>query len=136
MVDKEIISTSGKRKTSIARGTIRLGAGIIRINKMRLEVYGTELERNLFMEPLIIAGENVFKKVNIDITVNGGGWQSQTEAARIVLSKLLVKYTKDKELEKKFLEYDRHLLVADTRRTEPQKPYRSAARRVRQISKR
>lgn len=136
MVDKEIISTSGKRKTSIARGTIRNGKGIIRINKLILNVYGTELERNQLMEPLMIAGEDVVKKVNIDIIVNGGGWQSQTEAARIVVSKLLCKYTKDKELEKRFLEYDRHLLVADTRRTEPQKPYRSAARRVRQISKR
>lgn len=136
MVGKEILIKIGKRKMSIAKGVLRPGTGVVRVNKMNIEAYGSEFEKFKLQEPLIIAGADVVNKVNIEVTVNGGGWQSQVEAARIAISKLLVEHTKSKELEDKFNEYDRHLLVADTRRTEPQKPYRSAARRTRQISKR
>ena len=41
-----------------------------------------------------------------------------------------------KKLEKVFLDYDRHLLVADTRRKEAYKPDDSKARAKRQSSKR
>ena len=82
-------------------------------------------------EPLILA-ESVSDEVNININVKGGGAISQTEAARLALSRALVKY--NKKLEKVFLDYDRHLLIADVRRKEPCKPNISKARAKRQKS--
>ncbi|MDD2678897.1 MAG: 30S ribosomal protein S9 [Candidatus Nanoarchaeia archaeon] len=129
------IICSGKRKTSVARAMIVKGKGVIRINKLNLNSYGNELARMKIMEPLILAGD-LFKSVDIKVNVKGGGWQSQAEAARLAIAKAIVEYFKKDSLKNKFLEYDRNLLVADIRRTEPQKPYRSAARTSRQMSKR
>ena len=135
VVKTKNIICSGKRKMSIARAMIIKGKGVVRINHINLNVYGNEIARLKIMEPLLIAGDLV-KSVDIKVTVNGGGWQSQAEAARLAMAKAMVEYFKKESLRNKFLEYDRNLLVADIRTTEPQKPRRSAARSSRQMSKR
>jgi len=86
------------------------------------------------MEPLQIAGDEITKKVKIDVRVKGGGIMSQAEASRLAIARALVAYTKNKELEKEFLSYDRHLIVADTRHKEACKPNDSKARKKRQKS--
>ena len=58
--------------------------------------------------------------VDIHVSVNGGGFNAQAEAARLAIARALVKHSK--KLEKVFLTYDRHLLVADVRRKETRKP--------------
>lgn len=130
---KNIIHVSGKRKKAIARATLKPGKGIIRVNKQNIEVYTPALARAKIMEPLQLAGD-VAKKVNIDVNVYGGGWQAQSEAARLSIARSLVEFTKSKELKKKFIEYDRHLLIADVRRNEPHKPNDSKPRAKRQKS--
>ena len=85
-------------------------------------------------EPLILAGDDIVKKVNIDVNVNGGGWLGQCEASRLAIAKGLVQFTGSKKLEKTFLDYDRNLLVADVRFKEPYKPNDSKARAKRQKS--
>ena len=132
---KKQIVVSGKRKTSVARASIKEGKGIIRINKKSLDIIEPELARMKIEEPIILAGD-LAQKVDINVIVNGGGWMSQAEAVRNAIAKALVQHSKSKELKKKYLDYDRHLLIADTRRTEPHKPYRSGARAKRQTSKR
>jgi small subunit ribosomal protein S9 len=128
------IHVSGKRKTAIARATIREGKGIIRINGIPIEVYSQEVARLRLKEPLLLAGE-LASKIDADITVRGGGWHAQTEAARLALARAMVKFFKSKELEKIFSDYDKSLLVADTRRKEPKKFGRhSRARARRQTS--
>jgi len=115
------VNTSGKRKRAVARATVSAGKGIVKVNNQLLDVYGNKLARMKIMEPLIISGE-VSKKVNIKVNVHGGGWQSQAEASRLAIAKGLVEFSKSDKLRNAFLEYDRHLLVADTRRNEPAKP--------------
>ncbi|MEM2954615.1 MAG: 30S ribosomal protein S9 [Candidatus Nanoarchaeia archaeon] len=130
----KVVHVSGKRKTAIARATIKEGAGIIRINKIPLEVYNQEVARMRIREPLLIAGE-LASKINANINVKGGGWHSQAEAARQALAKGMVRFFESKDLEKAFLDYDRTLLVADIRRKEPKKFGRhSRARARRQTS--
>jgi small subunit ribosomal protein S9 len=136
MTDKtKTIHVAGKRKMSIARATVRAGNGIVRINKMNLETISPELAREKIREPILLAGD-ISKKVSIDVVVFGGGIMSQAEAIRNAIARGLLAYTNDKELKKLFLDYDRHLLIADVRRTEPQKPCRSSARAGKQTSKR
>ena len=117
----KIVHIAGKRKASVARATLKEGSGIVRINKLLLDHYGNKISRMKILEPLTIAGE-IAKKVNISVNVKGGGWQSQAEASRLAIAKALVEHTRGDKLKKTFLEYDRHLLVADTRRNEPCKP--------------
>jgi small subunit ribosomal protein S9 len=120
----KVVHVAGKRKQAVARATLREGTGIIRVNKLLLDHYGNKISRMKILEPLAIA-EEVGKKVNIDVNVKGGGWQSQAEASRLAIARALVNYVRGDKIKKAFLEYDRHLLVADTRRNEPCKPNKS-----------
>ena len=129
----KIVVTSGKRKTAIAKATIRPGIGRVRINKIPLEIYQPEMARLKIMEPLIIA-KDLAKKVDIDVTVRGGGFMGQAEAARTAIARGLVEFSGDEELKKAFLEYDRYLLVNDVRRKEPKKQGGRGARKRRQTS--
>ena len=116
----KIVHTSGKRKTAIARGTIKEGTSRVRINKKPLELYSPELARLKLQEPLNIAGD-IVDNVDITVRVRGGGVMSQAEAARMVIAKGLVQYTNDKDLKEKYVQYDRTMLVGDPRRSEPKK---------------
>ena len=118
----KVIHVSGKRKSSIARATLKEGDGMIRINNMLLAHFSNKMARERINEPLKIAGMETAQKVNFDINVIGGGWQSQTEAVRLAIARALVAYTKSDKLKRDYLDYDRHLLIADTRRNEPAKP--------------
>ena len=118
----KVVHVSGKRRKAIARATIKPGKGIIRINSHLLENYNPKISRMKIMEPLLIAGEDVTKKVNIQVRVSGGGFEGQAEAARLAIARGLVQFTNSKPLEKSYLEYDRQLLVADVRQRESRKP--------------
>src|SRR3989344_8972633 len=79
-----------------------------------------EVSRRRLREPLILSGE-VASQVDIDVNARGGGRSGQIEASRLAIAKALVAYTNSEELRKTFLDYDRHLLVADTRFKEARK---------------
>ena len=127
----KVIHTSGRRKTAIARATLKPGTGVVRFNNQMIDFIKPELLKLRLQEPLILA-KKVSSKVNISVNTRGGGFLGQIEAARLALARALVIY--DKKLEKQFLEYDRHLLVADVRRKEQCKPNTSKARAKRQKS--
>ena len=127
------INTSGKRKTAVARATLREGKGRIRINSALLDNYQPEMQQLRIREPLIIAGSHVIGKVDIDVNVFGGGFASQSEAVRLAIARALSIY--DSKLEDVFEDYDRQLIVADVRRKESAKPNsHGAARAKRQKS--
>ena len=130
---KKVINTSGKRKRAIARATITEGKGAVRINSLLSNVYEPAFAKARIQEPLTLAGD-IAKKVNIKISVKGGGFQSQAEAVRLAIAKGLVEFTSDKKLKQTFLDYDRHLLIADVRRNEASKPNTSKPRAKRQKS--
>jgi small subunit ribosomal protein S9 len=129
----KVVHVSGKRKMAVARATVKEGKGVTRINGRLLENYTPKVAMLKIMEPLMLAGD-VAKKVDIKINVTGGGWASQTDACRLALARGLVEFTGSKTLKRTFLDYDRHLLVADVRRNEPHKPNDSKPRAKRQKS--
>ena len=128
------LTISGKRKTAIAKATIESGEGKITINKIPIENLNF-FHKLAINEPVEIA-RKVLKNFNFDINVNvnGGGSESQIEASRLAIARALVEFTKSNELKKNFSEYDKNLLVADTRRKEAYKPGDSKARKKRQKS--
>jgi len=130
---KKIVNTSGKRKTAIARATVKKGTGIVRINKKPVELYEPEIARWKIMEPIKIAA-NHMDKINIDVSVKGGGFMSQANAVRTAIARGLLEYTGDPSLKIAFLDHDRSLLVSDSRRKEPKKPLGRGARKKRQKS--
>ena len=104
------ITTSGRRKQSLARAILSDGKGRVTVNHIELKAMSPELARLKIMEPLMLAGDSA-SKVNLDITVTGGGVITQADAARLAIARALVAY--NAKLKEVFLDYDRHLLVAD-----------------------
>lgn len=129
----KVLVTSGKRKTAIARATIRSGRGRVRVNKKPLEIVEPEMVRTFISEPLLIA-RGVSEEVDIDVNSKGGGIMGQAEAARTAIARALYGWSNDEELRKAFLDYDRTLLVNDVRRKESKKQGGRGARKKRQTS--
>ena len=70
----KVVNTSGKRKTAIARATVKMAkkgvkGGRVRVNSEPIEILQPEMARNKAMEPLKIA--NAMNRLDfIDINVN------------------------------------------------------------------
>ncbi len=129
MTASKVVVASGKRKSAIARAVVRPGNGKVTINGKLLDYYEPQISRMKLQEPLLLAGESA-SKVDVEIGVRGGGAMGQAEAARLAMAKGILAFTRDKKLEKIFLDYDRHLLVADVRRKEVRKPNRHGKARA------
>ena len=134
----KIIHTSGKRKTAIARATLRSGKGRVRINNKPVEFYQPELARLKIQEPLELAIKQR-NKVDINISVQGGGVMGQTDAIRTAIARGLVHYNGgaegiDEELRDEYLRFDRSLLVNDPRRKEAKHQLGRGARKKKQKS--
>ncbi|MFB0567579.1 MAG: 30S ribosomal protein S9 [Candidatus Bathyarchaeia archaeon] len=117
----KVLLISGKRKTAIARATVKAGKGRIRINNIPLEILEPKIAREKIIEPLMHAGDEVWKQLDIDIKVSGGGFMGQAEATRTAMARALLKWTKSAHLRRVFSEYDRTLIAGDPRRREPKK---------------
>ena len=115
-----VVVSTGKRKTSLAKATVRDGTGRIRINGIPLEIHQPELARMRIIEPLILFGED-WKRYDIKVRVRGGGFMSQADAIRMAIATGLIKISQDFEARSKMVEHDRTMLVGDPRRTEPKK---------------
>jgi small subunit ribosomal protein S9 len=115
-----VVVSTGKRKTSLAKATIKDGTGRIRINGRPLEIQQPELARMRIMEPLILFGEG-WKRYDIRVRTRGGGFMSQADAVRMAIATGLIRMSQDFEVRSKMIEHDRTMLVGDPRRTEPKK---------------
>jgi len=129
----KVVNTSGKRKTAIARATVKAGKGRVRVNKVPVDLLTPEIAKLKIMEPLILARERA-DTVDIDVNVNGGGYMGQADAVRTAIARGMVEYFNDEDLKHRYVHYDRTLLVNDPRRHIPKKPLGRGARKARQKS--
>lgn len=130
---KKVVNTSGKRKTAVARASVAKGTGKVRVNLVPIEIVEPQLARLKMEEPLLIGGKKV-EKLDISVTVAGGGVYGQADAVRTAIARGIIDYTQDAELKEQYLAYDRTLLVNDTRVKESKKPLGRGARKKRQKS--
>ena len=129
------IQSSGKRKSAIARATLKHPAkGQIKINNVPLHLYEPEIARLRIQEVLEVASHPKLEKCDISINVMGGGRMGQTDAVRIALARIINKFIGTKTIENAFREYQDTLLSGDSRRTEPKKFGGKKARARRQKS--
>ena len=129
----DAVNTSGKRKTAIARAVVKEGTGKVVVNKTPIAIYSPELARLKIEEPLQLVPEKA-AKVDISVTVQGGGVMGQAAAVRTAIARGLVDFYKDDELEALFRAYDRTLIINDDRRKLPKKPLGRGARAKQQKS--
>ncbi|MGR6958116.1 30S ribosomal protein S9, partial [Klebsiella aerogenes] len=90
MADNQYYGT-GRRKSSSARVFIKPGSGNIVINKRSLEVYfGRETARMVVRQPLELV--DMLGKLDLYITVKGGGISGQAGAIRHGITRALMEY--------------------------------------------
>ncbi|ALP54620.1 30S ribosomal protein S9 [Candidatus Tenderia electrophaga] len=130
MADMNQLST-GRRKTAAARVFVKPGSGNITINKRTIEQYfGRETSRMIVRQPLQAA--DLIDKLDVVVTVNGGGANGQAGAIRHGLARALVNY--DEELRSAMRRAG--FLTRDARAVERKKIGLHKARKRPQFSKR
>ncbi|MBJ7449161.1 MAG: 30S ribosomal protein S9 [Parachlamydiales bacterium] len=127
---EETIGT-GRRKTSVATVRVRPGSGKINVNGRKFEDYfPLELQRSTILAPLEQMG--TVSQCDLIVRVKGGGIEGQVIAARLGLSRALVKEDENRRSDFKVLGY----LTRDPRKRERKKYGRAGARKRFQFSKR
>jgi small subunit ribosomal protein S9 len=110
----------GWRKTSYAQAVVSSGRGRVWINNVPVEIMQPEFARLRIITALALAKE-VANKVDIAVKVKGGGYMGRAEASAMAISRAIVGWSGSEDVKKRFMEYDRFLLVGDPRQTEPKK---------------
>ena len=82
---------TGRRKTSTARVFLNSGSGNITVNGRPLdEFFGRETARMVVRQPLAVT--DMADKVDVQVTVNGGGNTGQAGAIRHGIARALVEH--------------------------------------------
>ena len=85
---------TGRRKTSTARVYLTAGSGAITVNGRPLDsFFGRETARMVVRQPLETAG--LLDRVDVKITVHGGGNTGQAGAIRHGIARALVDYNEE-----------------------------------------
>ncbi|ROR34729.1 30S ribosomal protein S9 [Inmirania thermothiophila] len=122
---------TGRRKTATARVFVRPGSGRIVVNRRPLEAYfGRETARMIVRQPLEVTG--LADKVDVTVTVEGGGTSGQAGAIRHGIARALLRY--DEALRRPLRSAG--FLTRDAREVERKKVGLHKARKATQYSKR
>ena len=131
MAEKQVWNAIGRRKRGIAQVTLKLGKGNITVNDTDVKEYLPY--ETLYMD-LIQPFEltDTLNKFDTEITVKGGGFNGQTGAMRLAITKALLEFNPEfREVLKK-----NDMVTRDSRIKERKKYGLKKARRAPQYSKR
>ncbi|MBU25536.1 MAG: 30S ribosomal protein S9 [Gammaproteobacteria bacterium] len=122
---------TGRRKTSTARVFLRPGSGLIEVNGKTLDDYfGRQTSRMIVRQPLELV--DMTKKIDLVITVEGGGASGQAGAIRHGITRALVEYDENFKGDLRRAGY----ITRDAREVERKKVGLRKARKRPQFSKR
>ena len=131
MAAEKVIYATGRRKTSAARVFLTAGSGKITINGKEMDTYMKRASSKAHLIfPLQLTSQA--GKVDLKVTVRGGGESGQAGAIRHGISRALTQY--DETLKDQLKKAG--LLTRDSRMVERKKYGLKGARRASQFSKR
>jgi small subunit ribosomal protein S9 len=127
----KIASATGRRKTAVAQCRMVPGTGKVVVNNKSFDEYfPVEVNRSKILQPFILTKTD--GKLDLVVTVRGGGKSGQTGAIVLGISRALVHY--DEQLHHTLREAG--LLTRDPRMVERKKYGQKKARKRFQFSKR
>lgn len=126
-----IIQSTGRRKTSVARVTMVPGSGNIIVNGKDLDQYFDFESLKIVVRSPLTLTENL-TSYDIRVNVNGGGFNGQAGAIRHAIARALVEANPDLRIALKRAGF----LTRDSRKKERKKPGFKKARKSSQFSKR
>jgi small subunit ribosomal protein S9 len=128
---ENLINSTGRRKTSVARIYMKPGEGRILINKKNADEYlGRETLKMIIMQPFELTG--TAGQFDVKVNVRGGGVSGQAGAIKHGISRALLKVSDDYRKPLKKAGY----LTRDAREVERKKYGQRGARARFQFSKR
>ncbi|NBO17357.1 MAG: 30S ribosomal protein S9 [Proteobacteria bacterium] len=132
--NKNLIITSGRRKTATASVFMTSEKGTISVNEKPIENYfPSEKENLIWRKPFFLLGiANPEAKYNLSIKVKGSSKSSQLGAVTLAISKALSKLNEEFSV----LLKKNGMLTRDPRMVERKKPNLRKARKASQFSKR
>lgn len=124
---------SGARKTARATAAILPGAGRVRVNGTPVEIWEPEPARLHLLGPIMVVGD-LREKYDLDVSVSGGGFMGQADAAAMAIARAYSDQVRGSEVRDKLNAFNKYLLSGDPRQAEPKKFGGPGARRKRQKS--
>lgn len=122
---------TGRRKTAAARVFVGAGSGQITVNSKSLDdFFGRETSRMVVRQPLEVA--DLSSKLDVKVTVTGGGSSGQAGAIRHGIARALVEYDESLRAPMRAAGF----LTRDAREVERKKVGLRKARKRPQFSKR
>jgi small subunit ribosomal protein S9 len=85
----EVINTSGRRKTSVARAYVTKGSGSIVVNGRDYQEYFKTPTLHYYVTQSLKVS-NAFGEYDVKVNVAGGGITGQAQAIRLAIAKALV----------------------------------------------
>ena len=130
-MSKPLKTTTGRRKTAIARVFIREGSGSITVNGRDFEEYFPVVtHQNQVLFPLALTNSRM--TYDFTVTTTGGGVTGQVGAVRLGIARALIRVNPENRAALK----SNGMLTRDSRAKERKKPGRPGARKRFQFSKR
>jgi small subunit ribosomal protein S9 len=130
-MSENLINSTGRRKTSVARIYLKPGEGRILINKKDADEYlGRETLKMIIMQPFELTGTT--GQFDVKVNVRGGGVSGQAGAIKHGISRALLKVSDEYRKPLKKAGY----LTRDAREVERKKYGQRGARARFQFSKR
>lgn len=131
-LEKKLITSSAKRKSSKASVLLNFGIGNIIINGKQGEKYFSSVSYDYakILQPLIFL--NIINTYDISVKVQGGGIMSQLDAIKLAIAKALAKVDKQNRIQLS----NQKFLYSDSRIKERRKYGLRKARKAAQYHKR
>ena len=127
----EVVNAIGRRKAAIARVYVSEGNGKITVNRRELSDYfPSPILQFVVKQPLSVL--SVDGQYDIKVNLAGGGFKGQSEAARLAITRALIKINPESKPTLKAEGF----VTRDPRAVERKKPGRPKARKRFQFSKR
>jgi small subunit ribosomal protein S9 len=128
---EKVVTATGRRKTSVARVSLKSGKGLIKINQRSLEDYfGRETARMVVLQPFDLTQTK--GSFDLEVNVQGGGSSGQAGAIRHGITRALMQINSDFRSPLKKAGF----VTRDPRAVERKKYGRHKARKRPQYSKR
>jgi len=127
----EVVNAIGRRKAAVARVYVSEGSGKITINRRELtDYFPSPILQFIVKQPLNKL--SVVEQYDIKVNLFGGGFKGQSEAARLAITRALIKINPESKPALKAEGF----VTRDPRAVERKKPGRPKARKRFQFSKR
>jgi small subunit ribosomal protein S9 len=127
----EVVNTSGRRKTSVARAYVTKGTGKIEVNGREYKEYFKTPTLHYYVTQSLKVS-NTFGEYDVKVNVAGGGITGQAQAIRLAIAKALVEVNADLKKDLRAA----GLITRDPRMVERKKFGQKKARARFQFSKR